>query len=222
MSNEHNIENEFITPKEARNLLHITNKTLRIWAEEGKINSIRTPSNIRRYSSKDIKRILTGSITSSEKQKICYARVSSSKQVDDLERQKDFFRQKFPSHLVVTDIGSGINWKRKGLQTILEQSMQKNISEIVVAHRDRLCRFAFELLEYIFSINGVKLLVLHEKNGESSSTDLADDIMSIVYVYSCREMGKRRYKSKENKIVSHTRPEENITSMDGNTEICIQ
>jgi putative resolvase len=213
--NEFDIENGFITPKEARELLHISDKTLRIWAEEGKIGSIRTPSNIRRYNSKDIKRILNGGITPPEKQKICYCRVSSPKQMDDLKRQEDFFRQKYPSYNVVTDIGSGINWKRKGLKTILEQSMQGNISEIVVAHRDRLCRFAFDLLEYIFSANGVKLLVLNETKGESSSKDLADDIMSIVHIYSCREMGRRRYKSKENKTIPECRPEDNIKKLDG-------
>jgi len=213
--NEFDTENGFITPKEAKELLHITDKTLRIWAEEGKIGCIRTPSNVRRYNSKDIKRILNGGITPPEKQKICYCRVSSPKQMDDLKRQEDFFRQKYPSHVLVTDIGSGINWKRKGLKTILEQSMQGNISEIVVAHRDRLCRFAFDLLEHIFSINGVKLMVLNEKNGESTSKDLADDIMSIVHIYSCREMGRRRYKSKENKTIPECRPEDNIKKLDG-------
>jgi predicted site-specific integrase-resolvase len=83
--------------------------------------------------------------------------------MDDLERQKAFFRSKFRDHNLVADIGSGINWKRKGLKTILEQSMQGKISQIVVAHRDRLCRFAFELLESIFKINGVELLVLDEE-----------------------------------------------------------
>ena len=219
--NEFDIENGFFTPKEARELLHISDKTLRIWAEEGKIGSIRTPSNIRRYNSKDIKRILNGGINPPEKQKICYCRVSSPKQMDDLKRQEDFFRQKYPSYDVVTDIGSGINWKRKGLKTILEQSMQGNISEIVVAHRDRLCRFAFDLLEYIFSANGVKLLVLNETKGESSSKDLADDIMSIVHIYSCREMGRRRYKSKENKTIPECRPEDNIKKLDGGEKICL-
>ena len=58
-----------------------------------------------------------------EKRKICYCRVSSKKQMDDLERQKDFFRREYPDHELVTDVGSGLNWKRKGLKTILEQSM---------------------------------------------------------------------------------------------------
>ena len=74
-----------------------------------------------------------------KKKKIAYCRVSSKKQADDLERQKNFFTTKFPDYELVTDIGSGINWKRKGLKTILESAMSGDISELVVAHRDRLC-----------------------------------------------------------------------------------
>ena len=95
-----------------------------------------------------------------QKKKIAYCRVSSQKQHDDLERQKDFFRHKYPDHFIITDIASGINWKRKGLQTILEQSMQGDISEIVVTHKDRLCRFGFELLEWIFQKYKVKVIIL--------------------------------------------------------------
>ena len=97
--------------------------------------------------------------------------------MDDLERQKDFFRDKFTDFDLVTDIGSGINWKRKGLKTILEQSMSGDIEEIVVAHRDRLCRFSY----------GTKLIVLsgNDKKGEMSDTKLTEDI--IIHVYSCRK-----------------------------------
>jgi predicted site-specific integrase-resolvase len=130
--------------------------------------------------------------------------------MDDLERQKAFFRSKFPDHDLVADIGSGINWKRKGLKTLLEQSMQGKISQVVVAHRDRLCRFAFELLESIFKINGVELLVLDEETHQSSQSELADDILSIIHIYSCRAMGKRRYDSKKNKDLSDTRSKKAI------------
>jgi predicted site-specific integrase-resolvase len=91
----------------------------------------------RRYCLQDIQAIISGHPSLNKKKKICYCRVSSSKQMDDLERQKAFFRSKFPDHDLVADIGSGINWKRKGFKTLLEQSMQGKISQIVVAHRDR-------------------------------------------------------------------------------------
>jgi len=215
------MNDKYITGKEAREILQITTKTLRIWDIEGKISTIRTPSNIRRYSLKDIERIINGGTSPIEKQKICYARVSSYKQVDDLERQKDFFRTKFPNHELVTDIGSGINWKRKGLQTLLVRAMQGHISEVVVAHRDRLCRFAFELLEWIFSQSGVKLLVLDQTENQSSESELANDILSIIHIYSCKQMGKRRYKNKKNTSVSNSATEEKNEGMDGNEEICI-
>lgn len=215
------MNDEYITSQKARQILQLTSKTLRIWSEEGKIRSIRTPSNIRRYSSHDIQRIINSSITPNKKQKICYARVSSKKQMDDLERQKDFFRSKFPTHELVTDVGSGINWKRKGLQTLLDRAMQGHISEIVVAHRDRLCRFAFELLEWIFKHNGVALLVLNQTEEQSSDKELTDDILSIIHVYSCRQMGKRRYKNKENKNISKRLSEDTNEEMDGNKEICV-
>lgn len=124
---------------------------------------------------------------------VCYARVSTKSQVDDLERQVDFFRSRFPTYEVVADIGYGINWKRKGLSSLLEQSIQGTLKEIVVAHRDRLSRIAFDLLEHIFNLHGTQIVVLDHSHEESSEQELAQDIMSIVHVYSCKAMGKRRY-----------------------------
>jgi predicted site-specific integrase-resolvase len=118
---------------------------------------------------------------------------------------------------LVTDVGSGINWKRKGLTTILDKAMHGDISEIVVAHRDRLCRFAFELLEWIFERNGVKLVVLNEEKDHSSDQELTDDILSIIHVYSCRKMEKRRYKNKdkENTPIPNPNTTTSIETMDG-------
>ena len=196
----------WIKPKEAAEILRVTPITLIRWDKEGKINSTRTTSGQRRYDLQDIKNhayVYTPYNKKIQRHKVCYCRVSSQKQSDDLERQKDFFRHKYPKHHMVTDVGSGLNWKRKGLQTILEQAMSGNISEVVVAHRDRLCRFAFELLEFIFKHNGVKLVFLDKTNDQSSSSELADDILSIIHVYSCREMGKRRYCKQKTTNLSH-------------------
>jgi putative resolvase len=227
MSDEEKEEQDYtvwIKPKEAAELLRVTPNTLIRWDKEGKINTSRTPSGQRRYDLQDVKNnagVYTPYKPKIQKYKVCYCRVSSRKQSDDLERQKDFFRHKYPKHRMVTDIGSGLNWKRKGLQTILEQSMSGNISEVVVAHRDRLCRFAFELLEFIFKYNGIKLVVLNKANDKSNSSELTDDIMSIIHVYSCREMGKRKYSKQKTKDLSQQETEEEIETVDGNEEICI-
>ena len=148
------MEDEYVNTKKAKELLQITPKTLRIWDKEGKIRTFRTPSGQRRYYLKDIQNIMGRNSSHDQKQKVCYCRISSTNQMDDLSRQTTLLKSKFPNHILVTDVGSGINWKRKGLRTILEQTMQGNISEVVVAHRDRLCRFAFELLEFILASNG--------------------------------------------------------------------
>ncbi len=203
MSNE---KLEYINSSQARKLLDITTATLRSWSEKDKIRSIRTVSNHRLYNREDIYNILGRNPTPvSTRRKYIYARVSSKKQMDDLQRQIDFLRTKFPDHIVVTDIASGINWKRKGLKTLLEQSMLGMVEEIVVAHRDRLCRFAWEFMEFVFNQSKTKLVVVDEetgKTGESGEQELAEDLLSIVHIYTCRSMGKRRYKKAGSKVES--------------------
>ena len=215
------MEDDYVTSTEAKEILKVSLKTLYRWCNDGKIRFITTPANRKRFNRKDLYNFDGRSYAPVEKEKICYCRVSSSKQVDDLERQQAFFRDKFPTHQLVTDVGSGINWKRKGLRTILDRAMQGYISEIVVAHRDRLCRFAFELLAWILQANDVKLVVLDEEKGHSTEQELADDILSIIHVYSCRKMERRRYKNKKNKTLSDTKTEESDEEVDGDEEVCV-
>ena len=213
---------QYVPTKTARKMLGVTTQTLRNWDNSGRIDTKRTPSGIRLYNLQDIKNILGSKDPVPEKEKIAYCRVSSKKQMDDLERQKDFFRHHYPNHTLVADVGSGINWKRKGLQTILDQGMSGHISEIVVAHRDRLCRFAFDLLEGLLVKKGVKLIVLDREEDESGSKELTDDILSIIHVYSCKQMGRRRYKIKKSKNLSQSLAEEEDERMDGDESICLQ
>jgi len=127
--------------------------------------------------------------------------VSSNKQRDDLERQSKYLRDKYPTYTIISDIGSGINYNREGLKKILELSMSNKLSEVVVAHKDRLARFGFELIEYIFKFNGTKLTIDNQNNEKpkSDSEELSDDLLSIIHVFSCRQMGKRRYNNKNKK-----------------------
>ena len=162
--------------KEIRTLYGISSSTLREWDRKGKIETIRTPSNQRRYNISSITTTTNKIRTISNKKKICYCRVSCKKQMDDLERQKSYLSSKFPNHEIVSDIGSGINWKRKELLSILEQSNKGLIEEVVVAHRDRLARFCFELLHWLLEKNGTKLVVLNDEVSEEEK--LSDDIMS--------------------------------------------
>jgi len=187
----------YVNAKAARELFNVSNSTLRKWDKEGKIDAIRTPTNRRLYSTKYFDDYKINVDDSNKKQKICYCRVSSIHQKDDLKRQIEYMHAKYPDHTIIQDIGSGINLKRSGFKTILELAMQKKLSEVVVAYRDRLCRFAFELIQWVFETNGVQLLVLNEAV-HSSEQELSEDLLSIIHVFSCKKMGQRRYQKKDN------------------------
>lgn len=165
-------------------------QTLRRWADAGKIQYRWSPGGIRLYELPDNGK--TSDQQQPEKKKVVYARVSSAKQKDDLQRQADFLLSKFPGYQVVTDIGSGINWRRKGLLYLLDSADQGTLAEVVVASRDRLCRFAFELIEHVLRGRGVQLVVL-ESADQCAEQELSDDLLSIVQVFCCRRNGKRRY-----------------------------
>lgn len=172
-------------------------QTLRRWAAAGKVAYKRTPGGIRLYELPS-EPAATGAVDGGkpqpqrQKERVVYARVSSAKQKDDLQRQADFLRSKFPDHRLVTDVGSGVNWKRKGLLSLLDASHRGDLQELVVASRDRLCRFAFDLLAVVFRQRGTKLVVLDAADA-SPEQELSDDLLSIVQIFCCRRNGKRRY-----------------------------
>ena len=174
-----------------KRLYNVSDATLRTWADHGKIDSCRTPGGIRLYKLPDDSQ-LTKLSNKDSGARVVYVRVSSPKQKDDLERQKAFMHSRFPAHEIVADVGSGINWRRKGLLSLLDRANKGGLNQVVVASRDRLCRFAFELLEYIFKQRGVQLIVL-ESNDASPEDELSDDLLSVVQVFCCRRNGKRRY-----------------------------
>ena len=204
------MDGKYVCGAEIKKILGVSDGTLREWADRGKIKSFRTPGGQRRYEVSDLFKGPSNVTTVVEKPKqgIVYARVSSGKQRDDLDRQVAFLRIKYPDHIVITDIASGINWKRKGLKTILELANKGDIYEVVVATRDRLCRFAFELVEHILSINSVRITVL-DATEMSPEQELSDDLLSIVQIFCCRRNGRRRYTIKtsdadeENQNQSH-------------------
>jgi predicted site-specific integrase-resolvase len=128
---------------------------------------------------------------------ICYCRVSSPKQRYDLERQV----KQYPGAEVVKDVGSGRYAKRRGLKSLLERAMRGEQLNIVVAHRDRLARFGFELIEWIVQQNGGKIVVLKQTN-YSPEQELTNDLLSILHVFSCRMHGLRNYRTQVRKVLS--------------------
>ena len=106
---------------------------------------------------------------------ICYCRVSSPKQRDDLQRQVVFMRERYPDARVVTDVGGGLNFQRKGLGALLERLHRGDKLRIVVAHRDRLARFGFDLIRWMAEQNGGEIVVLGDTD-YSPQQELTEDI----------------------------------------------
>ncbi|MEZ5672099.1 MAG: IS607 family transposase [Thiotrichaceae bacterium] len=100
-----------------------------------------------------------------------------------------------PNHELIEDIGSGLNFKRKGFNALLERIMSGNVAEIVVAHRDRLCRFGFELVESIANKHNCNIMVLDESK-LSPQAELVNDLRSIIHIFSFRINGLRKYSRK--------------------------
>jgi putative resolvase len=181
----------YVTPREAMQILQVSEKTLRDWDKAGKIRTVRTPAGHRRY---DIDSVLSPQSTKKRKV-ILYCRVSSHKQRDDLNRQADYLQSLFPNGEVVKEIGSGLNYRRKNLQALLGQILSGDIEQVVCSYKDRLARFGIELIDYICQQNNTKLVVLNRVD-LSGEREFVEDILAIIHVFSSKLYGLRKYKQK--------------------------
>ena len=191
---------EFVTIKKATKTYGLSCRVLTRWESKGCLKSSRSPLGTRIYRRADLEHAIGISRNAPQKQSFCYCRVSSSKQKDDLGRQSEYLGSLYPKHTLIEDIGSGINYSRKGLHTILECAMQRNIGEVVVAYKDRIARFGFELIQTIVEKGGGKITILDNQDFKSREEELTDDLLAIVHVFSCRKMGQRRYSSKKSQV----------------------
>jgi excisionase family DNA binding protein len=197
-------EKEFITAGEAAQLSGLEIQTIRRLIDSKKISGFTTPAGHRRISRKSLQGMLHNDslsvqVETCERENFLYTRVSTKKQMDDLSRQIEFVsRPEYSSYNLISDIGSGINFKRKGLQSLLDSCLRNRIGEVVVAYRDRLCRFGFELIESLINKAGGKITIIGPQNEEvDESKELADDLLAIVTIFSCRQMGRRSYKNRK-------------------------
>ena len=179
----------YVPLRKAVDRLGLHPNTLRRYANEGKIQIIKNEAGQRLYN---VEAYIRGTTNSSL---ICYCRVSSSKQKDDLQRQIAYMQSLYPEAEIVSDIGSGLNFKRKGLRSLLDRLLQGYKLKIIVACRDRLCRFGFELIQYMVEQNGGEIVV-QEQPVHCPQTELTTDLLSIIHVFSCRMHGLRKYSKK--------------------------
>jgi len=219
MQNEN--KTQYISIREASVLTGINPQTLRKLGDEGKIKCYKTLTGQRKFNKNYLEKMCNSGSDNDQvgedtKQNFIYARVSSKKQMDDLSRQIEFIKKSRPeysSYLSITDIASGVNFNRKGLGEILDAALRKSIKEVVVAHRDRLSRFGFDLIKLIIEKQGGKITVLDDQQNKSSEQELSEDLLSIIHIFSCRQMGRRSYKIKNNpKNNQNTTDTESTTS----------
>jgi predicted site-specific integrase-resolvase len=187
--------------------IHAT--TLRNWAVAGKIDFIQTPCGKRMYNKCQVLQRL-GVDEQETRRSVVYARVSSSHQKEDLDRQLQRLQSEFPSYDTYSDIGSGLNWHRKGLRAILEGVYNNDIGEVVVTYRDRLCRFGFELLEWIFEKHRVKLVVLDSlppATTENGAGELAEDLLAITTYFVAKNNGRRAGRNRKLRLKHNGHPQ---------------
>ena len=201
---------KYVTPKEAAQNLGVSVSSLRRWEAEGKVKSIRTPGGQRRYCIEEYE--------SESKSIVYYARVSTHGQKDDLERQAEFLRSKYPRAEIITEIGSGLNFKRKRFLSILERIYQRDVGLLAVAYPDRLARFGFPLIEWICQQSECKLVVLNESK-LSPHEELVQDILSILHCFSARLYGLRKYQKQTEKALQEESPQQ---VEEGKTQQCLE
>jgi excisionase family DNA binding protein len=183
--------------------LGISTKTLRRWADSGKIRCLRSPSGQRRFFLADIKRITPRELNQlDDRITINYARVSSHDQKEDLTRQAQvleaFSAANGWQYETIQDLGSGLNYQKKGLQKLLKRIMQGDVARLVLTHKDRLLRFGSELVFGMCEEFETEVVIINKSSEELSfDQELVTDMIELITVFSARLYGSRSRKNKK-------------------------
>jgi predicted site-specific integrase-resolvase len=190
---------EYVTGRKASEILGVHQRTLYQWEKKKWIETIRTPGNKRLYNVKkylESKEINIDTININIKKNIIYGRVSSLGQKNDLERQINVLKNKYPTYELITDIGSGMNMNRKGLRKIIDFAINDNINELVIVHKDRLCRFGYDLVEdLIKKYSNGKIIIIESQEIKEPKEELVEDVLQIMNIFVARMNGMRKYKN---------------------------
>lgn len=184
----------YLKREEASRRTGLSSQTIQRYGRMGKIKTIELPSRHKLY---DISTLIpeTERKDNIEEKNICYCRVSTHGQKDDLERQIAYMHKQYPEYEVLSDIGSGINFKRKNFQKIIDYAIRGNLKTLVVAYRDRLCRIGYELVEHILLTYSQTNIIVDSHEHETLNDEIANDILQIITVYSAKINGMRSYKT---------------------------
>ena len=185
---------DYISRKEVLKILNIHYQTLNNMVKRNEIKFMKIGSK-KFYN---VKEFLKNKGVELEKKQIsiCYCRVSSQKQKNDLKRQVEEMVKIYPNYEMITDIGSGLNFNRKGLQKIIKMAINGEIKELIIAYKDRLARIGYELIEMIIKqySNG-EIIIINKKEEETPEEEITKDIITIMNVYVAKINGLRKYKN---------------------------
>lgn len=184
-----------ISIQEASELLGVHPDTLRRWEDEGKIQPERTPGGHRRY---DVAKLL--GTQEKEGKTICYARVSTRPQKEDLRRQvlvcEAYCESRGWKFEVISDIGSGINYNKRGLTKLIRLLLSGEVGRLVITNKDRLLRFGAELIFSLCEEQGVEVVIINQHIDRSVEQELVSDVLEVITVFSARLYGLRSHQNK--------------------------
>lgn len=186
----------YISIGEASEFLGVSISTLRRWERSGRlISEERTRGGQRRYDLTKLRPELFHRRKPAERRTIAYGRVSSHDQKKDLERQKELLELYCSANgwqfEVITDLGSGMNYKKKGLKKLLNEIIDNKVGRLVLTHKDRLLRFGAELIFSLCELKGVEVVIINRSDENSFEEELAKDVLEIITVFSARLYGAR-------------------------------
>ena len=191
------MESRLVKIGEAARLIGSTPDTLRRWEANGELLPARkTRGGTRYYAVAD----LLG-LTNEDAPTVAYARVSSHDQKADLKRQQGaleaYCAAKGWRFEVICDLGSGLNYRKKGLRRLLELILRRRMRRLVLMHKDRLLRFGAELVFALCETQGIEIVIVNRGEQPSFEQELAQDVLEIITVFSARLYGSRSHKTRK-------------------------
>ncbi|HAG08515.1 MAG TPA: IS607 family transposase [Desulfotomaculum sp.] len=190
---------ELLTISKAAKKLGVHPNSLRNWEKQGLIKPVRLPGGQRRYSVDELNWLLqSGRLDTGQENVILYARVSTKKQADagnlnrQIERLRQYAEEKGYSVIAeYTDIASGLNQKRHGLTNAFKLAEQGEYKKLIIEYPDQLARFGYLYIERHLRYCGVEITAIAEKEPEDAQSELVRDLLAIVTSFSARLYGAR-------------------------------
>ena len=185
---------EIVPRRKVLDVLKIHYQTLYKMVDRGEIEIVKIGARQLYNLSKYLK---THNVNNKIKKKICYCRVSSNKQKEDLSRQIEQMKEHYTDAEIISDIGSRLNYERKDLKHIIEMAINGEIDELIIAYKDRLTRFGYEMIEWIIKqYSKGKITILNKEEELTPTQEITKDLVSIMNIYVAKVNGLRKYKKK--------------------------